>query len=397
MKSTLRFLVLLSAICSITSQANTVNWQQQINALAAEELKATGVPSLQIAVGLDDAIIFEQAFGLADIENKVPASSKTKYRIASISKWLTASAAMALVDAGELDLDLPIQQYCPEFPQKAWTVTTRHLMTHTSGIRHYANYDGELAKAKSQVQRDEIEKRRANSLLGRFTRYTDMHQPLDAFKNDKLLFKPGSDWKYSSFGYRVLGCVLEGAAKKPYADLMQQRVLTPANMQNTVNDDAWQIIAHRSSGYRLKDKNLRRANMRDISENLPAGGHLSTASDLVKFAQAFNAGRLVNNQHKMLMYKPLHKSLEQMYRAPIWSDAIPSKDSYGYGVMLFPEMTNLRIGHSGRQAGADAMLVLNPTSKLSIAILSNVKGYNGELKLIEKIEAIIAANFKDKN
>ena len=159
---------------------------------------------------------------------------------------------------------------------------------------------------------------------GRYTRYTDIVAPLKNVKNDPLLFTPGTQWKYTSFGYRVLGCVLENAAKQSYELAMNELIFKPAKMKNTMNDDAWKIIPNRSAGYRLnKDKSLRRANMRDISENLPAGGHLSTASDLVKFALAFNANRLVNKDSQNLMTSPQNKTAEQMHRAPTWRDAIP--------------------------------------------------------------------------
>ncbi len=392
MKTTLYTAAFLCLLNQGIAEASSTNWQQQVKKLIATEVASTGIPSLQIAIGKDDAVIFEYAHALANIENNVVATSNTKYRIASISKWMTATAAMALVEKNKLNLDAPIQSYCPQFPEKNWQITTRHLLTHTSGIRHYADYHTQLKEAKTDEEKLEVKQRQAKSLLGRFTRYTNMHAPLENFKNDALLFKPGTDWQYTSFGYRVLGCVLEGAAKLSYRELMQSLVLSPANMSNTVDDDAWTIVPNRSAGYRIdREKNLRRANMRDISENLPAGGHLSTATDLVKFSLAFNNNKLVNETSKQTMISPLNQTIQQMYRTPIWRDAMPSQQNYSHGVMLFPDTHKLNIGHSGRQAGADAMVVLNPKDNLAIAILSNVKGYNGELKLIEKIEAIILA------
>lgn len=379
----------------LSVQAEQSNWQQKVDTLIAQELKSSGIPSLQIAIGQGQKLVFDQAYGLADIEQNVVATTNTKYRIASISKWLTATAMIKLVESGKLALDAPIQDYCPQYPKKQWTITTRQLLTHTSGVRHYADYARELEDARNDEMRDAIKKRQQNSLLGRFTRYTDIHAPLENFKNDKLLFKPGTDWKYTSFGYRILGCVLESAAGQSYASAMEELIFKPAKMHNTVNDDAWDIISNRSAGYRLMaDKKLRRANMRDISENLPAGGHLSTARDLVNFALAFNANRLVNNQHRVLMSSPLDKTKQPMFRAPTWRDAIPSKQNYSHGVMQFPQANSINIGHSGRQAGSDSMLVLDPTDNIAIAILANVKGYNGGLKLIRKVQSILA-NSKD--
>jgi CubicO group peptidase (beta-lactamase class C family) len=390
MKSYASLLGLSGLFIQTSTYAKVPDWQQQVSNLVQKEFTSAGIPSIQIAIGQGNNIIFEKAYGLADIENQVAATSKTKYRIASISKWMTSTAAMSLVESGKLDLDKSITEYCPAYTAETNKITTRHLLSHTSGIRHYANYHKQFEQAKTDEDYADVEKRFAQSRLGRFTRYTDLTKPLKGFKDDPLLFTPGTDWKYTSFGYRVLGCVIEGASKQDYREVMNSVIFEPTNMTHTTDDDAWKIIPNRSSGYRInKDKQLRRANMRDVSENLPAGGHLSTATDLVKFALAFNNNDLIKEKTKQAMIAPLNTSIEIMHRAPTWRDAIPSQKNYSHGVMLFPQTDRVNIGHSGRQAGADSMVVLDVKSNISIAILANVKGYNGELQLIEKILPLI--------
>lgn len=118
--------------------------------------------------------------------------------------------------------------------------------------------------------------------LSSHTRYNDVIAPLDTFKDDELVFEPGTDWLYSSFGYRLLACVLQGASNTRYVDLMDRVVFAAAGMSHTVPDDAWAVIPHRVSGYRIERGTARRADSKDVSENLPAGGCLSTASDLVR-------------------------------------------------------------------------------------------------------------------
>jgi CubicO group peptidase (beta-lactamase class C family) len=97
------------------------------------------VPGLSVAIVQQGRVVMTQGYGLADIENKVPATADTVYRIASLSKSVTATAAMKLVEMGKIDLDAPVQKYCPAFPQKPWPTTTRELLTHQSGIRDYRN------------------------------------------------------------------------------------------------------------------------------------------------------------------------------------------------------------------------------------------------------------------
>ena len=217
--------LILLATFSFTSQANEKKeqqaWQNQLRAATKTELQQSGTASLQIAVGYKDKIIFSDAYGFSDIENNVLATPKTKYRIASISKWLTSTATMALVETKALDINAPIQKYCPEFPTKSSPITTQQLLTHTSGIRHYANYNAQLSNAKSDKERTEIERKRAIDQLGRYTQYTEVLTPLNNFKADELLFQPGTNWTYTSYGFRTLACVIQGAAKMPYSDIIE--------------------------------------------------------------------------------------------------------------------------------------------------------------------------------
>ncbi len=369
---------------------NKINWQAAITKAANSELKNSRTPSLQIAVGYGDKIIFNKAYGKADIENNVSATPETRYRTASVSKWWTATAAMILVNQGKLELDAPIQKYCSYFPVKQWPITTRQLLTQTSGIRSYLDLKEELAKAKTAKDSSDAKNRYKTELLGTFTRYTNAKEPLDNFMNDSLLFQPGTDWSYSSQGYRVLGCVLEGASGMSYPQLMRKLVFEPANMHYTIEDDTWTIIKNRASGYHLEGKDpIRRADMRDVSENLPAGGHLSTAADLVRFAQAFASKKFFPSATIELMSTPYFKNLQREKDIPIWQYAIPSKNRYGYGMMLFSDPGTIRFGNTGRQAGGSAIVVVIPSKNITIAVMTNSKGWGGYMEFTKVIEDII--------
>ena len=113
----------------------------QVDRLAAEEMASLHEPSLAIAIVNDGRLIFAKGYGESDVENSVPATADTVYRIASLSKSLTATAAMRLVEEHRLELDAPVQKYCPAFPMKQWPITVRDVLTHQSGIRHYKNDD----------------------------------------------------------------------------------------------------------------------------------------------------------------------------------------------------------------------------------------------------------------
>jgi len=319
------------------------NILESIDSLAKKEIENSGTPSLQIAIGYKNKILYEQAYGFSDLENNVLASPESKYRTASVAKWLTATAAMKLVESGRLDLDKPIQEYCTSMPSKKWSVTTRQLLTHTAGVRGYLDFDELLSESKDPKKSEEIRLKNYQEVLSQHTRYVDVTGPLNIFKDDPLEFEPGTDWSYTSFGYRILACVMEGASQRDFKTLIDESVFKEAGMKNTVADDAWAIISHRVSGYYLnRDRTVRRADSRDVSENLPAGGYLSTASDLVRFALAFNDG-LVSEDTKELMVSPLAVDEIDLNSEKSWRDAMPNRTRYGYGIMLWSKYGSIAL------------------------------------------------------
>ncbi len=209
-------------------------------AAVVEEHEIVG---LQVAVGVGEAEIWTKGYGLADREAERPVTATTRFRTASISKWMTATAAMKLVEAGQLDLDAPVQQYCAAYPEQRWTVTTRHLLTHRAGVRHYWGSNKE--PRRSAAQREALAQKRTAERAGMTTRYTDVIAPLARFKDDALLFEPGTQFHYTSHGYRLLGCVLQGAAGTPYRALMDDLIFTPSGMTHTRDDEGFPGSAQR--------------------------------------------------------------------------------------------------------------------------------------------------------
>ena len=315
------------------------------------------IVGLQVAIGMDGAVAWTGVYGLADVEHDVPVNDATLFRTASISKWMTATAALRLVELGDLDLDATVQVYCPEYPEKRWALTSRHLLSHRGGVRHYWGTNGE--PRDTPEQRQQLAERSAEERLWMSVRYTDVVEPLNRFKNDPLLFQPGTDFRYTSNGYRLLGCVLRGAAGKSYTDVMQETVLGPAGMSSTLNDDAYAILPGRARGYTLDPGGqLVRSRFRDVSENLPAGGHLSTATDLVKFAMAWHAGRLVSES-----------SMKAMTTPPEGVDG--SEQFYGLGVTVRFAGGDKLFSHGGGQDGARSLLVVNVNKGRAIAWMTN--------------------------
>ena len=357
---------------------------REVSQAAAAAIETNRLPGLSVAVS-KDGHIWSAGFGKADLEQDVPVTAQSMFRTGSVAKWFTATAAMRLVEDGKLDLDAPIQRYCPQFPPKQWPITSLQLLTHTAGVRH--NYGSNGEARDTEAQRQTLEELIEREKLTQYTRYTDVIKPLDTFKNDPLLFQPGTRVLYSSLGYRVLGCVLEGAAQRPYRKLIRDLVFEPAGMKTITEDDALIIVPHRVAGYsKGPDDAIVRAAFRDVSENLPAGGWLSTAEDLVRFVLAFQSGKLVKLTTR-----------DRMIERARLTDGTPApnpfgdpKYYYGIGIMVGPVDAQPAWFHTGGQSGASALLFWFPDSSVAVALLTNRDGSAIRETLARKIGEIAA-------
>jgi len=180
-----------------------------------------GVPGAVVAVAVDGRVVWSEGIGLADVENNVPCTKDTVMRIASISKSLTAVAIAKAWQQGKLDLDAPIQNYVPSFPEKSVggvpvTITLRHLLTHMSGIRHYGN-DKEFLSKEYYIK----------------NHYNNVNDSLKIFCNDELLSVPGTNFHYTTHGWTLISAALEVAMGQPFLKLMREEVLEPLHMTAT--------------------------------------------------------------------------------------------------------------------------------------------------------------------
>ena len=219
-------------------------------------MSEASVPGVTVAIGSAEGLYWDNGFGMADLENMVPATAQTRIRLASITKPITATAVMQLVERGKMELDAPIQKYVPTFPQKQWPVTVRLLLGHLSGIRHYAS-DEEVASTRHYLNRVE---------------------PLKIFQDDPLKFEPGTQFSYTTYGFNLLGAAVEMVSGKPFEDYLRENIFEPAGMHSIGLDDGYAIIPHRSRGYELTaDKQIRNCGLADTSNKVPGGGLISTA------------------------------------------------------------------------------------------------------------------------
>ena len=338
----MRLCIALFAVACLGAQNVSPALRLEIEKLVTEEMVRQSIPGLSLALAAEGMPRGSYAFGIADVENQVLVKPETVFRLASISKPVTAVAALQLWEQGRLDLDAAVQHYIPTFPRKPWTVTPRQLLGHLGGVRHYATID-------------EMESTR---------HYFDVLSPLRIFQDDPLAAEPGTRYHYTTYGYVLLGAVVEAAAAKRFVDHLKTHVFVPAGMETARDDNAIDIIPNRARGYALtRDGKLRNCGLADTSNKIPGGGLIGTSQDLVRFALAVRRGTLLKLSTVDMMLSPQKLRGGQTIK-------------YGMGWFLDHVDGRKAVLHGGDQQGVHTFLVMLPREGVVVAMMCNMEGAN---------------------
>jgi len=363
-----RFLLIAAIVVIVSASSHAqdsklpAGQREQIQVAISKFMSANHVPGLSAAVVENGEYLWSDGFGMADLENSVPATSLTLYRLGSISKPLTATGAMLLWERGKLDLDVPVQRYCTAFPQKPWVVTTREVLGHLAGIRHYHQDappdDPELANTKH---------------------FDDpIAAGLKFFAGEPLLFQPGTKFNYSTHGYTLAGCVIEGASNEKYADYMRENVFLPANMVRTQQDDRYTVIPYRTRFYSLdKSGRVINADFLDSSYKLPGGGLLSSADDMARFEVALLNDQLLHRATRDAMWTPQ-------------KDADGKQNGYALGWGNGNKGGIATVGHTGSQQGTSTAMALAPGLRDGVIVLANMEDADTSALASELLKIVIA-------
>ncbi|KAL4658717.1 serine beta-lactamase-like protein LACTB, mitochondrial isoform X1 [Arapaima gigas] len=372
-----------------------------------------GAPGIVVAVSVDGHPVWSEGLGYGDLENRVPCRPETMMRIASISKPLTTAAVAQLWEQGRLDLDAPVQKYVPEFPTKQFdgedvTITTRMLLSHLSGIRHYEKNVQKVRQEKlkkgfklSNGQKDDVnennkekqkksptnkedktkEKEQKKKEFDQEEYYQKEHfenvvRALDMFKDDPLIFKPGTTFLYSTHAFTLLSAVVERASGQRFLDYMMQ-MFRKLGMLNTVPEKNDPIIYHRSRFYHF-NKRGRVINCPyvDNSYKWAGGGFLSTVGDLVQFGNVllYSYQMAQKKNKKNLLPGFLKPQTVTMLWTPVQNTEVNcNKDGqYGMGWLVVEKQPkcgqcmNRRhyVSHTGSAVGASSVLLVLPSEPL---------------------------------
>ncbi|XP_024136707.1 serine beta-lactamase-like protein LACTB, mitochondrial isoform X1 [Oryzias melastigma] len=366
-----------------------------------------GAPGLVVGVSVDGSHVWSEGLGYADLENRIPCTPETVMRIASISKPLTAAAAALLCEEGKLKLDVPVQEYVPEFPQKHFdgkvvTITPRMLLSHLSGIRHYEKDIDKIredkAKAKQPLKHPVTEKQEEKSKDKPSTdhchkdspqaakkkefdheeyylkeNFESVTQALNLFKDDPLVFEPGSTFLYSTHAFTLLSAVMERAAGQRFLDVMMN-MFRELGMLNTTPDENDRIIYRRSRFYCLNKKGrVVNSPYVDNSYKWAGGGFLSTVGDLLQFGNAllysYQVAHLKDAESLLPGFlKP--KTAVEMWTPVDRTEPSWDKDGlYAQGWLVVEKLQKFGqcrkrrhyVSHTGGAVGASSVLLVLPS------------------------------------
>ncbi len=302
-----------------------------------EQLEGRLVGGLSIGIAKGD-LAWTGGFGFRDVERRLRATPRTTYRTASITKCFTATAVMQLVEAGKVSLDDDIRTWVPEFPAKPWPITVRQLLGHLGGVSHYKD----PAKENRSILR------------------MNTAQALGIFKDWPLVFEPGTEFTYSSYGYNLLWALVEHASGMPFGEYLQKNVFAPAGMAHAALDDfrtrdAWQAV-----GYRVGPEGLAHSYRLDVSSRLGGGGGRASVVDLLAFGRAVMASTLVKPETTRMMQVPMETRDGRL-------------TDYGMGFATYPLRGHYLVAHAGGQPETSTFLLLIPAEHLAIALEMNVE------------------------
>lgn len=312
--------------------------EAEADRMVRQFFEASHAPGVSVSVGWQGRVFWSMGYGLADVEQQVGVDpARTKFRVGSVVKPMTALALASLVGEGRLSIDDDLTRHVPDFPPKDHAFTLGQLAGHLACIRHYAGNESYSRE-----------------------RHASVEEAVGVFRDDPLVCVPGAEWRYSSYGYNLLSLAIERAAGMPFLDYLHATVLAPLGMSATVPDRLEDIVAGRGRYYMQRDGRLHNEPEVDNSNKWASGGMLSTTDDLVRFGLA-HVGE---------------GAVPAATRALLWAEqATADGEPTGYGMgwrIVTDDAGDRWIGHGGGSIGGTTQLWLFPEHGLVIAMAGNL-------------------------
>ena len=324
-------LMLLFAATFVAWTQQAVAQTDRVDDVVRAEMRRQNIPGLSLAVLRDGRIVKTEGYGVADIALGTPATPRTVYKIASVSKQFIAAGVMLLVQERRLGLDEPIGRFLDGAPATWSGITVRHLLTHTSGlVREAPGFDPQRVQSDADVIR---------------TAY-----PLP------LRFVPGERWEYSNLGYFALAEVIRRVTGRPWDEYLTEKVFRASGMNATRTTGTRDSVPNRAVGYRDNDRLLVAG---DWPALRPSGAFLSTVLDLARWDAVLHGDDLLRDSTRRQMWEPVRLGDGTSY-------------PYGFGWQLDSLGGHRTVHHGGGVPGFRAGFARFVDDGLTVIVLMNL-------------------------
>jgi CubicO group peptidase (beta-lactamase class C family) len=297
------------------------------------------VPGLALAVVRAGKVIKARGYGWADLEHQIPVTTRTVFKIGSVSKQFLATGIMLLAQEGRLGADDSVARFFPGAPESWRPITLRHFLTHTSGvIREGPAFD------PLKIQPDSV-------------------VVFSAF-SAALEFPTGSKYQYCNVCYFALAEIIARVSGKPWDAYLADRVFLPLGMTATRTTTTTDLVPHRARGYAWRDG--RYVNAPEFMALRPSGAFLSTVEDLARWDAALYQDRTLTKASREAMWAPVRLTNGDT-------------SNYGFGWQLGSLDGHRQVHHGGSLPGFRAQMMRFPDDSLTVIVLANGDGARSEL------------------
>ncbi|MDG2089971.1 MAG: serine hydrolase [Gammaproteobacteria bacterium] len=318
------------------ASSETTELEQEINSFLSD-LYPSEEPGISTILARGDEVLYRQGHGIANIEHNIPISPDMVFRLGSLTKQMTTAAIMMLEEDGELQVDDPITRFFPDYPTHGYTITLRHLMTHTSGIIDFLAISEFSEIAKTDLTALDV---------------------IDFFKNQPMNFAPGEAWSYTNSGYVMLGAIIEQISGQSYEEFIQERIFTPLGMNNSYHGNFKRIIPNRVTGYAMGADGLENSDYLSMTIPGAAGALISNVDDLLTWNTALFGGEVVSQE-----------SLAEMVTAFVLNNG--ESADYGFGFDVQTLRGQPMISHTGGINGFITYAAYLPESDMYVGVIGN--------------------------
>jgi CubicO group peptidase (beta-lactamase class C family) len=304
-----------------------------------KQMEKDKIPGLTIGFIKDDDT-WVKGFGYADLENKIPAKAESAYRLASVTKTMTGTAVLQLVEKGKLNLDGEIQTYVPYYPKQKWPVTVRQLLVHLGGGQTGSGIGPEYVTPREVV--------------ARIAKYPIQNEP-------------GVKFDYQTSGYNLLGAAIEEVSGKSFGDYLRENIWSPLGMNDTRMDNVRDLIPNRVRGYDLVNGEIKNAPFLDVSSRFGGGGAIGTVPDMLRWANSVERGGVLSQPSLKLMFAPVAN------KGGRYVGLDNGAWYYTLGWLVFPVNGHYVFYNDGGQTGTNTMVLRIPSQNLTIAFACNLQ------------------------